>query len=240
MTRFIVFVFIIVLNVTSLWSQQYEFGLVAGGGNYVGDIGREYYFYPNKVGAGLVFKRTINQWFSLRMNLNYFQIDAKDAEAESLGRQQRNYASTGQILNFSTGIEYNFIARNPFLRLQSIHKLTPYFYTGVGLGNYAGIFYPNKKNNSNLRYNGTHLNIPMILGIKYKFSEHFIIALEAGAYYYFTDNLDGSYAFFKDDDKILIDGITPSTNIHSNDWYTFSSVGFIYTFGDLSCYFNMF
>lgn len=239
MTKFKFLIILIILNVTFLNAQQYEAGLVIGGGNYVGDIGREYYFYPNKVGGGIVFKRTINQWFSIRFNLNYFQIDTKDSEAESKGRQLRNFSSTGQIIHFSSGIEYNFIVRNPFLRLQSLHKLTPYFYLGVGIGNYNGNFYHNTRNNTFLKYDGTQLNIPMVLGLKYKVSEHFIIAMETGAYYYFTDNLDGTYAYFRNADEK--DGVVElTTNLNSNDWYTFTSIGFIYTFGDLSCYFNMF
>ena len=239
MTKFKILILLFILN-TSLWAQEYEFGLVAGGGNYVGDIGKEYYFYPNKIGGGIVFKRTVNQWFSLRLNFNYFQIDANDSEAESLGRQIRNYKSVGQIFHFSAGVEYNFIARNPFLQLQTINKLTPYFYSGLGLGNYSGNFYHDNKEKNGLEYNGTNLNIPMILGVKYKASQHFIIALEAGAYYYFTDNLDGTISYFGDEEKVISDKNIQTTNINSNDWYTFSSISFIYTFGDLSCYFNMF
>ena len=240
MTDFKFFIILLVISIGSINAQQYEVGLMVGGGNYVGDIGKEYYFYPNKVGGGIVFKRTINQWFSIRFNLNYFQINAKDSEAESKGRKLRGFSSTGQILHFSSGIEYNFIVRNPFLRIQSLHKLTPYFYLGVGIGNYTGTFYSSNGNNTGMKYDGTHLNIPMVLGLKYKATSHFIIALETGAYYYLTDNLDGTYAFFHNEDKILKDGTVPTTNLNSNDWYTFTSIGFIYTFGDLTCYFNLF
>lgn len=241
MAKFKVLIIIFMLNMTtSLWAQEYEFGLVAGGGNYVGDIGKEDYFSPNKVGGGLVFKRTVNQWFSLRFNLNYFQIDADDAEAESKGRRARGFKAEANLIHFSAGVEYNFMPRNPFLRLQNRHKLTPYLYTGVGLGNYSGKFFHGSSDNKGLDYNGTNLNIPMVLGVKYKAGQHFIIALESGAYYYITDNLDGTKAYFGDEEKILKNGGVLSTNTNSNDWYTFTSISFIYTFGDLSCYFNMF
>ena len=241
MAKFKVLIIIFMLNMTtSFWAQEYEFGLVAGGGNYVGDIGSEYYFNPNKIGGGIVFKRTVNQWFSLRFNLNYFQIDADDAEAQSLGRIKRGSKARGSIIHFSGGVEYNFMPRNPFLRLQNRHKLTPYIYSGVALGSYTGTFYLNPGTESGLNYTGANLGIPMVLGIKYKASTHFIIALESGAYYYLTDNLDGTKAFYGDEEKIIKDAAIPTTNIHSNDWYTFSSISFIYTFGDLNCYFNMF
>ena len=237
MTKIKLFSFFLFINIASILAQQYEFGIVAGGGNYIGDIGREYYFYPNKLGGGIVFKRTVNQWFSFRINLNYFQISAKDSEAESVGRRVRNFSTETQIINFNMGVEYNFIARNPFLQLQSIHKITPYFFTGIGLGSYTGNFYQNNK--SEIDFNGANLNIPMVLGLKYKVSPHFLIALEAGTYYFLTDNLDGTGSYYGNEDRLIRIGAIPTTNIHSNDWYSFTSISFIYSFGDLSCYFNL-
>jgi len=243
MTKLKLFSLFFILNLATIWAQQYEFGIVAGGGNYVGDIGREYYFYPNKPGGGIVFKRTVNQWFSIRLNLNYFQISAKDFEAESAGRRARNFLTEAQLFYFDMGVEYNFIARNPFLQLQSIHKLTPYFFTGLGLGSYTGDFYRNaaidKTKESGYKFNGANFNIPMVLGVKYKASTHFLIALEAGAYYFLTDNLDGTESFYANEERIMNSNIIPTTNTNSNDWYTFTSISFIYTFGDLSCYFNL-
>jgi len=223
-------------------AQAYEVGLNIGGGNYIGDIGQEYYFHPNKIGFGGVFKRTVNPWFSIRLNLQYFQIDANDADAESLGRQQRKLSAQAQLINFSAGFEYNFVPRNPFLPLKSLHRLTPYMFTGIGLGSYSGHLYKNANSSNSARgfsYSGTNLTIPMILGVKFKASRHIIFSLEAGAYYYFTDNLDGTEGYYRPIDSNN-SAMIPSTNRNSNDWYTFSSFGLIYTFGDLNCYFNLF
>jgi len=231
-------------------AQAYELGLNVGGGNYIGDIGQEYYFNPNKIGVGVVFKKTINPWYSIRLNLQYFQIEANDLEAESLGRQMRQFYTKAQLVNFSAGFEYNFVPRNPYLKLRSLHRLTPYMFTGVGISNYSGHLYKKNLDSTNdfdnpnytkgvYSYNGAGLNIPMILGVKFKAARHLIFSLEAGAYYFFTDNLDGTKSFYKKvDDKTST--LYPSTNGNSNDWYTFSSFGFIYTFGDLDCYFNLF
>ncbi len=239
MTKFRFILLFFLIGLPKIYSQAYEFGAMFGGGNYIGDIGREYYFYPNKIGGGIVFKRTLNPWMSMRLNLNYFQIEARDADAESLGRQARNLSVNGQIINFSTGIEYNFIPRNPFIPLKSLKKLTPYLFVGVGLSNYSGKLYQTSSNqNYGYEYNGASLNIPMILGLKYKFTHHFLISLETGAYYHFTDNLDGTGAYYKNMDAPTKQ-LTPTTNTNSNDWFTFSSIGLIYTFGDLNCYFNL-
>ena len=231
-------------------AQAFEAGLNIGGGNYVGDIGQEYYFNPNKIGFGGVFKRTVNPWYSIRLNLQYFQIDANDLEAESMGRHIRQLSAKAQLINFSVGFEYNLVPRNPFLKLRSLHRLTPYMFAGVGISNYSGHLYKHKLDNTNgfdhvknktgsYSYNGAGLNIPMILGVKFKATRRLIFSLEAGAYYFFTDNLDGTWAFYKKMDN-QGSKLRPTTNLNSNDWYTFSSFGLLYTFGDLDCYFNLF
>ena len=63
----------------------------------------------------------------------------------------------------------------------------------------------------------------MIVGIKSKITPSFVLALETGARYTLTDNIDGS---FNQD----------FGNINNNDWYVFSGVTLTYTFGDKACY----
>jgi len=225
-------ILIIFLSLTGLRGQQYEFGLTLGAGNYIGDIGQEYYFNPNKIGGGLLVKNTLNPWFSSRLNLNYYQIEAKDAESESLGRQERDISIDGGILSFSAGIEYNFFPRNPFIRPKPYQRFVPYIFSGVGVASYFGDFYKHESKVAD--YSGATLYIPMSIGIKYKAAEHFLISLEASANYYFTDDLDGTNSYYGSGYPTI-----PSTNLNSNDWYTFTSITLIYTFGDLKCYFNM-
>jgi hypothetical protein len=218
------------------YSQAYEVGLSIGAGNYIGDIGRETYFFPNKIGGSFVFKQTINPWFSYRFNANYNPLEAHDSESSSLGRRVRNFSVKGDIWSISAGIEYNFIPRNPYDPVKSIHKVTPYIYTGIGLGSVGGTFYNDAGAN---KYSDTKPNIPVKLGVKYRAARHFIISLESGVSYYFSDNLDGTGSFYCDQDNLIRYSVPATTNINSNDWYSFTSISFIYTFGDLSCYFNM-
>jgi len=235
MTRTQINILIFILSISMSWGQQYEFGLSIGGGNYIGDIGREVYFMPNNVGGGLLFKNISNPWIGVRMNLEYMAITANDKESFSLGRQKRGLMINGDLLNFSAGIEYNFLPRNPYIRSKNYQRNTPYMYSGIGLASYYGSIY---NNNTESNYSGSSFFVPMILGIKRKISEHIIIAGEISARYYFSDNLDGTDFFYNPEENENIHRIF-STNPHSNDWYTFTSFSIIYTFGDLLCYFNM-
>ena len=214
------------------FAQQYEIGLFGGGAKYIGDIGKEDYFLPSNAGGSLLFKSTINPWMYMRMGFSYLALSGDDSESSSLGRQLRNYAFDSHVIEVSMGIEYNFLPRNPFKKTAKFNKLTPYMFSGISMINYSGSI--TNKTNLTADYNGLSWGIPMVLGIKYKISEHFLLAFESGARYTFTDELDGT----SKDSKAYAFNFRGTTNVNSNDWYTFTSVGIIYTFGDLSCYFG--
>jgi len=74
--------------------------------------------------------------------------------------------------------------------------------------------------------------IPMVLGLKTTVLDSFILGLEVGARYTFSDELDGSVpsASFRQN---LSFG-----NTNSNDWYVFSGFTITYTFGERPCYCN--
>lgn len=65
--------------------------------------------------------------------------------------------------------------------------------------------------------------IPMIVGLKANVLPRFILAIETGARYSQSDNMDGSF-----NEKF--------GNINNNDWYVFSGLTLTYTFGKSPCY----
>ena len=72
--------------------------------------------------------------------------------------------------------------------------------------------------------------IPMIVGVKTNLTTNFVLGLEVGARYTFTDNLDGSNPD-NDNLKSLRFG-----DLNNNDWYVFSGITLTYTFGNKPCY----
>ena len=238
MTKTQIINFIILFTVFTARGQQYELGFNIGAGNYIGDLGNEYYFMPNKVGAGVMFKNTFNPWFGIRFNANYHPIYTDDQEAESLGRRKRNLKAEATLWDLSVGIEYKFLPRNPFLRPKRLQRITPYMYSGLGIGSFYGSLYRNTDNEKLHEYTGSGLFIPMSLGVKYRISEHLIFGVETSAQYYFSDNLDGTAAYYKPE-RLEDNPSSLQINPKSNDWYTYTSISIIYTFGDLLCYFNL-
>jgi uncharacterized protein YchJ len=70
----------------------------------------------------------------------------------------------------------------------------------------------------------------MVIGVKGRFLEKFIIGAEVGVRYTFTDNLDGSNPK-NDNFETLRFG-----NLNSNDWYVFTGLTLTYTFGKNPCF----
>ncbi len=232
MNHFRLSLFVFFSLIFSGFAQQYEIGVMGGGSKYIGDIGKEDYFTPSNAGGGLLFKNTINPWMYMRIGFSYLKLTGDDAESSSAGRKMRNYAFSSNVIEMSMGIEYNFLPRNPFKKTPKYDRFTPYMFSGISMINYSGSI--TNKTNLTADFNGLSWGIPMVLGIKYKLSEHFLFAFESGARYTFTDDLDGT----SKNSKAYAFNFRGTTNINSNDWYTFTSIGIIYTFGDLSCYFG--
>jgi hypothetical protein len=235
MKRLKIVLFFLLFSIGTTYAQQHELGLSIGGANYIGDIGRETYFYPNKLSGGIFYTSVINPWFSGRMNLNYISLYANDLESESQGRRLRKLSFSGSSLDLSLGIEYKFFPRNPYIRQKGARRFSPYMFSGLLVAQYSGQI--RMSNGNDINYNGATLGIPMMLGVKYKIAENFLISVETGASYYFSDNLDGTYHVYANA-GINKGTLIPSTNTNSNDWHTFTSISFIYTFGDLRCYFG--
>lgn len=204
-------------------AQIHEVGVFIGGSNYIGDVGSTTYIAPKELTMGILYKWNKNPRLAYRFSLNSAYYSANDLDSEEVSRNQRGYHFRNSIKEVSLGLEFNFFDFN----LHEVkRKYTPYVHSGL---NY-------------LRFHDSYLNsniiikeevsgafaIPMTLGIKSNVWPQLILALEIGARYTLTDNLDGSNP--KDD------SLPKFGNINNNDWYVFSGVTLTYTFGNKPCY----
>ncbi len=236
MNRLKIALLFLFISIGTTYGQQHELGLSIGGVNYIGDIGRETYFHPNKLSGSIFYTSVINPWFSSRMNFSYIALSANDSESESLGRRARGLSFSTTSLDVALGIEYKFFPRNPYVRQKGSRRFSPYLFSGLSMGYFNGVL--NSKDNKIKTFDGAALNIPMLFGIKYKVGESFLIGLETGVFYHLTDNLDGTGFVYGDTNRMTRGGVIPTTNINSNDWHTYTSISLIYSFGDLRCYFG--
>jgi len=215
--------FLCFFTFTAIHAQIHELGVFLGGSNYIGDVGNTAYIDPNEPAFGVLYKWNKSPRHAYRISYTQSQISSDDLESKEPGRNLRGYSFVNNIKELSAGLEFNFFDFNLH---DYKNKTTPYIYSGISYVLYDGKYVASNA----IQTSGTSstIAIPMTLGVKSNIAEYFIIAIEAGARYTFTDNIDGSNPK---------NGSLPKFgNINNNDWYVFSGVTLTYTFGEKPCY----
>ena len=197
----------------NLHAQKHEIGLSIGASNYKGDYTNDNFEVRNYSPALLLFyKNNITPAFGLRYHIMGGIIRANDG-----GSPDPVYVSRGQSFSNILGegalqLEYNFLNyRSEYNRL----KWSPYFLGGLG------VFY-----STPLSGNAVTLIqpcVPIGLGIKFIFKEHWNLGIEAAARKTFTDLLDNA------------NGDTYGGNGDTQDWYLYNGITISYSFYDIYC-----
>ena len=210
-------------------AQTYEIGGFLGGSNYIGDVGKTNYVAPNDFAFGGIFKWNRSARHSFRGSLIVAGINGDDLDSSEERRKQRGYEFQNTIVELSVGLEYTFWE---FSMYSGRPQSTPYLYTGLTYTFYDAI-YKRRGSNVFVKYDGAGTPaIPMVIGFKTSVLGKFVLGIEIGARYTFTDNLDGSNPDIQDSELVQFG------NINSDDWYVFTGVTLTYTFGRRPCYCN--
>ncbi len=208
-------------------AQIHEVGLFAGGSNFTGDVGQTTFIAPNEAAFGILYKWNKSPRHAWRVSYMRSNIAGQDIYADSQLRIDRRYAFTNKIKELSVGMEFNFFDFNLH---ESGTKITPYVYTGLSAMGYSELYWVGGKfKEDDYKYTAA---IPMIVGVKARVAEHWVLGAEIGARYTFTDNIDGSNPKNNNLSSLKFG------NINSNDWVVFSGITFTYTFGRKPCYCN--
>ncbi|WP_293296568.1 DUF6089 family protein [Allomuricauda sp.] len=211
--------------VVKVSAQTYEIGVFAGGANMIGDVGRTSYILPSGPAFGGIFKWNKGKRYAWRGSILYGSVTADDTKSSMESRQQRGYKVDNSILEFSAGLEINFVEYN-------LHKLgpafTPYLYTGFTYFRYD-FNYIDALQMQDINQKDGSFAIPMTVGAKYRLNQFLILGAEIGARYTFTDNLDASNPEGSNFEQFRFG------NILSDDWYVFTGITLTYTFGRKPC-----
>jgi len=206
-------------------AQINEIGIFAGGANYIGDVGSTTYVAPKDLALGLLYKWNRSPRHSWRASFTYAHVAGNDNDADSPGRKQRGNKFENTVKELSAGMEFNFFDFNLH---EEDFKITPYVYTGLSYFWYNELYMDDHEGKD--YDNGSSLAIPMTVGIKAHIARNFVLGIEAGARYTFTDNLDGSNPKDTKYENLRFG------NLDSNDWYVFTGMTLTYTFGMKPCY----
>ncbi len=202
--------------------QINELGVFIGGTNYVGDVGSTNYIKPSDAGIGLIYKWNYNPRIAFRGTLTYLGIKGDDKYASNEVRQARGFNFSNRINEIALGMEFNFFEYD----LASSNKTqTPYILIELAAFNYQRV--NDISSNGTVSYTDkSSVAIPFGIGYKSKIYGKLAMAIEARFRYTFEDDLDYTTAQF------------PSLNFggKSKDWYMFTGVSLVYTFGRPACY----
>ncbi|SHI81173.1 DUF6089 family protein [Aquimarina spongiae] len=221
--RYLASLLFIVFFVQSATSQTYEVGLMAGGANYIGDVGSTYYIAPNDVAFGVIAKWNRSKRHAFRASFLYAGLDGDDSKGDDR-RKERGLSFDNSVKELSVGMEFNFW---DWFLYDGKPQFTPYLYSGLTAFNY-GAQAIDASNQIEAYSDKWSFAIPMVVGIKKTLGRDFVIGAEIGARYTFTDNLDGS----DPDDRFG----TGFGNLNNNDWYVFTGITISYTWGRIPCY----
>lgn len=225
--RYVTIIIMSVLYYNFSYSQIYEVGVFIGGSNFIGDVGATNYISPNKIAVGGILKWNRSTRHSYRLSVIYAKLEGIDAKSDDPRRKQRGYTFETDLLEISAGMEFTFF---DFDLHTEGKKMTPYLYTGITAANHDNFYFDNgiqtDENTSSWAF-----GIPMVLGVKTRLADSFILAIEIGARYTFSDEIDGSIP-----DNPSLQPNFSFGNINNNDWYTFSGITLTYTFGQNPCY----
>lgn len=208
-------------------SQTHEIGVFLGGSNFIGDVGATTYIAPNQLAIGGIYKWNRSPRHSFRFSLLYSELVGDDLDSDDPRRQERGYKFNNHIVEASLGLEFTFF---DFDLHDGRTKATPYLYSGITAAYHDNFFFTNQgvytsENTTSIAY-----GIPMVLGFKAKFMESFVLAVEIGARYTFSDEIDGSVPDYNNEAP------TAFGNTNNNDWYVFTGMTLTYTFGDKPCF----
>nr|WP_299032068.1 DUF6089 family protein [uncultured Tenacibaculum sp.] len=220
--RGLILLILFVCLATPLQSQIHEIGIFAGGSNYVGDIGSTNYIRPNKFAGGLIYKYNLNPRIALRGTYTYIPVSGDDADASNPSRQNRGYNFSNNIHEFAAGVEFNFFDYN----ISDYRTtFTPYILAEIAAFNYKSPGSQVSNNTISLK-NKFSYTLPVGIGLKGRLADNFAIAFETGVRFTFVDDID-----FTTD---RINSLDFGGN--GNDWYVFSGVSIVYTFGRPPCF----
>ncbi|WP_299669961.1 DUF6089 family protein [uncultured Polaribacter sp.] len=215
--------FIVFISFSSiLIGQVYEVGVSVGGTNYIGDIGRTNYIYPNNLAGAAFFKYNWNPRIAVRATFSHLPTSGNDENADTDFKQNRGLTFENTINELAVGMEFNFYEYD----LSSEDKSwTPYIVIELAAFNYKTVA-SEPQPRSYVFTNKTSYAIPFGVGFKSKLAGKFAFAIESKFRYTFEDDIDYSTSRI------------PSLDFGGtgNDWYVFTGVSLIYTFGRPACY----
>ncbi len=201
---------------TALAQRTKEIGLMAGGSYYMGDVNHSKLFYNTQLAYGALYKQSLNDHNSYRMQIVGQKVVGDDADFESGYQKARDHNFETNLYEIGGQYEFNFLPYNPRKYLNT----TTYITLGMSvvyIKNTQKIFRP---------------SAIMGIGGKQAVGKRLTVGLEWTYKYAFTDDLDDLSQ--SQIDKNLSPALNKQrNNNNTNDWYSFVGIVISYNFASV-------
>lgn len=182
------------LSEQKIQAQSWELGVFAGGVGYIGDLNPKNIFQLNNPAYGILVKRNLDPYWSIKLSFLHGKIAAADSNSTNPAQVLRNLSFFSPLTEISMQGEFNFFNYIPGM---SKKKYSPYLFTGGSLALY----------NPKTRYQGEVVElqgfktegtfyrkytiaIPYGAGIKYNIAGNWTLGAELGYRTTFNDHID--------------------------------------------------
>ena len=180
--------------------------------NYQGDLNPNSFTFKNSnFAAGIIIRKPLNRWFTLRAGINTGKIAAADHNNRDY-LKQRN-------LSFTTSVKEAYVALEATVLDISTSRFTPYIYGGIAVFHFNPWTYDNKGTKTYLKplstegqglsqypkqrpYNLTQLALPFGAGAKFAVNDNLNIGIEFSQRKSFTDYIDDVSSIYVDADVL--------------------------------------
>ncbi|WP_295771891.1 DUF6089 family protein [uncultured Mucilaginibacter sp.] len=248
--------------VTTAQAQKWEFGVLAGGSGYMGDLNQRNPLQVSGVAAGLFARYNFSGYAAARLSITKAQIEGADSTSRFKQQRDRNLSFFTPLTEVALIGELNFMK---YLPGAGYNSFTPYIFLGLASANYNpqanynGQSYelrPLRTEQQRVPYKNSTLAVPFGAGVKYNILGKLSLTGEVGYRTAYTDRLDdvsGLYAskssFANPIARALSDrsgernGIyigdagTQRGDTRKHDTYMFFQISLSYTFLSQNCYY---
>ena len=210
-------ILVALLVTTTASAQHFEIGGAVGVASYDGDLTEDFVDKFSDLGPSLgVFGRmNFNDYFNVKLGVNYGRLSGTDANSTDENRLRRNLSFRSDVFEAAVTGEFNILGYQPYALQRTF---SPYLFAGVSA------FYHNPKTeyndqwvalqplgtegqyipgSTNQPYDLMQVAIPVGIGFKYAINDLWNLGFEMGTRITFTDYLDDVSTDYADRNDLL-------------------------------------
>jgi len=197
-------------------AQMYEFGVLGGATNYLGDIQTKMDFLTVQPGVAIWFKYNYNPYIGVKAGYFTTQVAAADANSTNQWQIDRNLSFSSHVSEVFALVEFNFFR---FIVGHHKYRQTPYIFAGIANFRFSPVaeiggqevelqpfgtegqgleLFPDRE-----RYKLRSFSLPIGIGYRFNFWRFHSLAFETSFRYALTDYLDDVSLNYAPNDVLL-------------------------------------